>query len=277
MKSRNETEERLAVSETVGFVIIAGIIFMSIGIVFANGFPILEDTQESEHISNTEKTFNTLQGNVDEIVDREVPRRATEIRLFGSTISVGRSTAQLNVSNTTDPDPDEWGYNQRNSEALIYEHEGEQIIYEMGALIRASRDTDSSAMLREPGWVVRESDDLVILPIQRLRGGGSLSGDGSVRVRTSRGSTFNRNLLEETPPFGIGDETEEVEEFTIEITSEYADSWQDYFENLGRGNEDVNAIDTGEENVAQIEFEDDLVEDGKFILKDNEVEVELAQ
>lgn len=234
------------VSETIGFVIVMSIIFLSIGMVYANAIPVLEDTQEAEHISNSQKTFNTLQNNLNEVVERDVPRRGTEIRLYESTVTADEQTFWMNVSNETSPAPSDFVRN-RTSSNIMYKHEGERIIYENGAIIRSSRNRNGSGMIKEPDWTVRESngDVTVLIRYMRVISSGTISGDGTVLIRAR--DFGRRNPIEE--------ELRNKKEMTIRIKSEHAGAWERYFEELAEVDSGI-TVNTGVgPKQAEIEFD----------------------
>lgn len=262
---RNNSTDKEAVSEVVGYVIVVGIILLSIGIVYTNAIPALEQNRESEHISNTEKTFSTLQNNINEVAEREVPRRATELRLYDARMSVGESAMWMNVSaeDGTVPSLE----NSTDMSTIEYEHSGGRIVYENGAVMRTSRTDDGSAMLYDPGWTVREGpggDLTVIITNLRTGGFGSVGGDGSVLVRSRMDvNGVNRN--------GLETEIREESEMTIRIRSEHADAWGRYFEDLAEVDGDIQA-DTGiGPNQAEIEF--DLDSDDTVIYNEKIIRV----
>ncbi len=244
MIQRNQGDE-LGVSEVVGFIIVLGIVFMAIGMVYANAIPVLEDNREHQHITNTEKIFSTLDGNVDEITERDVSRRATHIRLFDSEVSLGNPTYQINVSGETGLSPD-WDI-VRGASTLTYEHGEEQIIYENGAVIRTSTARNDSAMLVEPGWTVRENEAAsatytAILQNVRFQGFQELSGDGPILVRKQ--ASLRSDVMKRI----------DSDDVTIRVTSEHADAWQAYFESIEDASTRINTRDVGDD-AAQIEFE----------------------
>jgi hypothetical protein len=230
-----------AVSETIGFVIILSLILLSIGTVYTNAMPVLENAQESEHLDNTEKTFGTLQSSMNELVEEGVPRRATEIRLYDSTLTANEQLMWMNVSNGTD------FVRNKTASTIIYEHEGERIVYENGAVIRSSTERSGSAMLKEPDWTVREDngDLTVIARSVRVISSGSLSGDGTVLVR-------GKIIGKRKPLYG---EVQDEKELTIRVKSEHSGAWERYFEDLADeapGKIDVNSV--GPER-GEIEFD----------------------
>jgi hypothetical protein len=76
------------VSETIGFVLILGIVITGIGIVTLYGYPILLQQQENANIKNMEKNLIVLQNDVKLLAYKSVPYRETTMQVSGGTLSV---------------------------------------------------------------------------------------------------------------------------------------------------------------------------------------------
>lgn len=228
--------DEMGVSEVVGYIIILGIVLGSVGIVFTNALPVLENTQEREHISNTERTFNTLQANINEIVEREVPQRATEMRLWDSTVMVDQDFSWINSTDETSPGSGDW--RNRSHNPIVYEMGEEKIVYENGAIIRVSGD--EMAMLSEPRWRFDDGRDAAVLPVVRTSGQSRVSGGGTVLVRAE--------VRNSRTPFGP-----ETDFTRFTINSSYDEAWERYFERLDEEHDIVTADGT------QIEVDADRI------------------
>jgi hypothetical protein len=133
------------VSEVLGFVLTFSLITMTIALVFTMGFGGLQDAQRAEQINNVERAFDVLDSNFKDIFIREAPRRTTEMRLGGGSLSyddrteivVYRGNESQNVSIAPNP--------------IVYQSEADsQVVYEAGAVFRT--DNGNSVMLNEPSF-----------------------------------------------------------------------------------------------------------------------------
>jgi hypothetical protein len=80
-----------AVSETLGYILIFGIMISTITAATVFGFGGLEDRQAVEKVTNVERAFDVLADNFGDISRYEESSRATEIRLAGGTIRLADS------------------------------------------------------------------------------------------------------------------------------------------------------------------------------------------
>lgn len=205
-----------AVSEVIGFVIILSIIFISIGIVYTNAIPGLENTEETEHLNNAERAMITLQSNVEEMLERGVPKRGTEMRLRAGELEMPEDDRALMVLNTTDVG----GLNTnitRSSVPITYSLGDRSVLYENGAVIR-NPSGNGSTMVRNPGWVMNDDRAMVTMVDTRLRGIGQRVGDGTAIVRMARGSTDT-----------VRTELSGSDTVNITVVSENSQAWEAYF------------------------------------------------
>lgn len=164
-------------TETLGFVLVFGLVVAVIGVTFATGFSGLQDVREVERLNNAERAFEVLADNLEDIVHRNAPRRATEIKVSDArlgfadpvTVDVSIDGAPLNWTFQVDP--------------LAYEAEAGEIVYSTGAVLR--HDGSGS------GLVASESTFLLganrtIVPIIQTRAGESsgVGGSTTVLIRT---------------------------------------------------------------------------------------------
>lgn len=191
-----------AVSEIIGFMIIFGVLLGTISLVYLNAVPRLGDVRDTEHVNNAERAFSVLQDNLNDIIVRGDQARGTEINIRDSELKVGGLT-WVNVSIGGER------YNNTLNR-IVYRVGGERVVYENGAVIRASGD--GSAMVFEPDW--RVTDDTVIVPVIRTSGNGSFVGSETILVRASGGiSSWDVN------------HSKTVE---ISVHSEYSRAWENY-------------------------------------------------
>ncbi len=92
-----------AVSETLDFVTLLGILVISMGLIGVAGYPIVQKVQESNYIENTKQSLIVLAANVNKVVLGQAPSQAVELKLYGGTLSLnesvnGSSTITINMT-----------------------------------------------------------------------------------------------------------------------------------------------------------------------------------
>jgi len=188
-----------AVSEVIGYMVIFGVISVSIAVVYVNLTPAIDQRQEFEQMKNAEATFTILKNNVDEVVYRDVPERATEIRLVDATVTLEGGPYWLNTTVTPGPPPEFdaddglGGYSVGNFSQVVpitYEKVDSTIQYENGAVFRGSEGNGS--MMHGPGWEFNEDEGIALLTSVATLGEGEVTGRDSVQVRTERESRETR-------------------------------------------------------------------------------------
>lgn len=209
-----------AVSEVIGYVIILGIVFLVFGLIFFNATALFSDTEDAERLENAQRSFTVLQSNVEEVVFGESPRKTTQVRLSGGSVSVGSERTRMILEVGGEE------VRNRTLSPIEYTFGDEGVTYENGAVFRQS--VGDVAMASEPGWVIRDntiSRDIVSIPGIRTFGGGSVGGGSTVSVRTeSAGDAFV-----------VSNDTANTANVTL--VSENAVAWNRYFEDLEDENE----------------------------------------
>jgi hypothetical protein len=212
-----------AVSEVIGFVLVLGIVFASIGIVYFNAIPALEVTENQEHTKNAERVFSVLQYNINDIAEKEVPERSTEMRMKGGTLTTVDGVTTINVTiengssgveyNTSDGDLG----GPIGTNRISYETPAAKVAYENGAVFRTSDDGETAGMISEPNWRIEDEGPIIISQVAIL-GASTVSGDGVSGI-TSEAFRKLGNFTQEDP-------SNEIE---IRMDSTYAGAWERYF------------------------------------------------
>ncbi len=152
------------VSETIGFVLILGIVITGIGMVTLYGYPILLQQQENANIKNMEKNMIVLQNDVKLLAYKSVPYRETSMQISGGYLQVippndllspvydsnlpGKSNFVITVGGTP-PHTYYTGLLQFNASST-----NEIIALQNGAVVTNgfSEVGSGSTMLSEPRW-----------------------------------------------------------------------------------------------------------------------------
>lgn len=217
-----------AQSNVLGFVLVFTVVVTTIGLVFAAAVPVLEGAQDRERVDNMERAFEILDDNVEDVVYREAPSRATEIRLSGGRLGVTGST-RMNVSVENDPNSP---YVAR-TRPITYADEGTTIRSSFGGVVRS--DGAGGTMVSEPEW--RVSEERAVLPlIVTAQATDDSSVGGSLTLLVVADAQRRTANGFETDPGNLST-------VTVTVTSAYPLAWARYFESTGVGSVSVSGDD----------------------------------
>ena len=201
-----------AQSDVLGFVFVFAIVVATIGLVFTAGFSGLQDARDVERVNNAERAFEVFQNNVEDMIDRGAPSRATEIKLAGASLGFGEPVT-LNVSEAGG------SFNtSQEIEPIVYDADtGTRIVYAGGAILRAQ--AGGEIITHPPEFVL--SADRTVVPIVKTRAeeSGGIGGDTTVLVRTD---VAQRNVL-------YANEGDPVT-LWMNLTTPRAEAWHDYLD-----------------------------------------------
>jgi hypothetical protein len=241
----------VAVSEVVGYVIIAGLILTSISIAYVNGYPALQDIRDHERQRSVQSAFSVLDDNLEDISTGGSIKRQTEMNLIGDSLGLDpdrKGWIDVSIRNSTGDELCNRACNVSYT-PVVYENSAsglssprapgpsgaqvniDQILYETGAVIRDPGE-GGSGMSDEPNWVVEE--DGVIINIISTRGSGTVVGDGTFSVVSEELST---DALVETDPDG------ELN-VTVTVGTDSPTAWEVYMNTT----EDVDRVDSDVQN-----------------------------
>lgn len=213
-----------AQSDAIGFVLVFSLIVLTVGTVYAAGYPALEEFRTGEQLENMERAFEVLDDNLDDLTREGAPSRATEIKLNGGTLAVNGSTTITVNATTTDPVRGENFTVSDESTPITYSEGDTTVVSAHGAVFR--QDGDAAVMRSEPGWVV--DDDHALIPLVVTdRTGDRVAFGGSSTVLV-RGQVTGRGVAGELVAAAGDDVT-----VTVTVESPRADAWKRYFESEG--------------------------------------------
>lgn len=206
---------RRGVSEALGFVFVFAIIVSTTGVVYTFGMGGLQDTRDVERVNNAERAFDVLATNVDDVVRRGAPSRATEVKLADARLDAGDAVV-INVSGERYGHPaDNFSYAVAPAPVVYDAGSGESLTFVSGAVVRAGADPNASAVVRRPGWLLDENATMVTLVTTRFPRGGQVAGSTTALVRVDRVST-------QVPVQRSADRYN----VTLTVTSPRAGAWQ---------------------------------------------------
>lgn len=202
-------------SELVGFVLIFGIVVLTVGLVTATGFAGVTNVQDYQRTTNVEGAFTALAGNVEEVVRGDAPSRATAIGITDASLSLEANSSGVDVA--VDGEQLDLGGANRTGTIVYDSGSNTAITYRSGALLR--RDGEDSVMFREPDFVI--TDEEVILPLTALSSdrASEIGGTSTVDVQARH---------EETTVVADGEPVADT--VTITMGTPHVDAWTRYFE-----------------------------------------------
>lgn len=133
---------RRALSDTLGYVLIFGIVVSTVAVVYVGGFDALDGARDTQRFDNAERAFDVFDGNVEDLTVRGAPSRATELRLADASLGFG-APVSFNVTvyepGNVSGGPINWY--QRTMRPVVYQaSSGSKLVYANGALFRQYGD-----------------------------------------------------------------------------------------------------------------------------------------
>lgn len=207
-------ENNEGVSESIGFILIFGLVLTGIALITLYGYPMLTQQQSNADVRNMEQTMVVLQNDMKALCFKNVPYKETALQVSGGSLAVVNATStgpRLNITangTTTKFSPGMLVYTSNGQDATI--------ALENGAVIRAQ--AGGSAMIAEPRWFFDKSSKTLVINLINLTGSPmSSTGMGNVRLKLNSSSTFRDD------DFGSG------KEVTINITDQtFSKAWENY-------------------------------------------------
>ncbi|APH39169.1 hypothetical protein BHR79_06510 [Methanohalophilus halophilus] len=211
MYQMNNFMDDRAVSEVVGFILIFGIVVLSIGMIYTVGYPILSSNMEASVFESSEQSFVVLQSNMETVAFNELPVKTMKFKLYSSSLGLS------NKSNITidypgiDSSPQAIG-------TVEYGKNDKRIVYENGAVFKYYPGQRVVLTSAPPIFTSKlDSENITTITVIRTSGNSFQSGSG---VSTLKMSYNNSSLTTNSS----------VNNLTITINSEFASLWKEYLE-----------------------------------------------
>ena len=170
-----------AVSEVVAFVLIFGMILVSVGLLYTVGFQAMHDYQENEQLTNAERAMDALSDNFNDVLRYSgVDQRYGEISMREGTVTTSGDGTIITIETENNVLGEE--YDEINLGEFRYHDGGESVAYEGGGLVRA--DETGSAVLKQPRIVCK--DETAIISLVSITGG-----DHSIQSSEGLGVTMS--------------------------------------------------------------------------------------
>jgi hypothetical protein len=193
---------REAVSESIGYLIIFGLILTGIGLITLYGYPLLMQQESSANMRNMEQTMIVLQNDIKALTYKLANYKETSLRVSGGSLSLfgTANTLQKFKIKTSDGSmdqdvffPGEFRYLSTSDNTVI--------ALENGAVIEKPLAQNGSFMLADPRWYLDNTSGrrtLVInfMNLSTVASANQLlseTGVGTVRMRLARTNMTTRS------------------------------------------------------------------------------------
>jgi hypothetical protein len=227
-----------AVSETVSYVIIAGLILSSMSIAYLNGYPALVDARDEERQKTVASAFSVFDDNMEDLSAGGSVKRNTEVNLVGDSLGADGENAgwvRVRMLNDTGVDICNRGCNV-SFDPVVYRNSAEgltnpvspgpdgavvgtdEILYENGAVIRNPAG-NGSTMVEEPNWVIRDG---VIISAVGTRVSNRVTGDGTFRVSATQQGSYSL----------VGEPQSGDLNVSVTVSTENPTAWETYIGSL---------------------------------------------
>ncbi|HOS82998.1 MAG TPA: hypothetical protein PK445_09775 [Methanolinea sp.] len=207
------------VSETVGFIIIFGIVMTGIGMVTLLGYPALLQQQQEANIRNMEKTLIVLQTDLNSIAFKNVPYQETTVQVSGGTLSILKDLPDRPYFSLQIPGVGERVF--RTGKLKYISDDGTTISLENGAVVKRYNGIEGSVMISKPRWFYDSTTHTVVIPMITINGSQDFSqtGIGTVSMKLTDIHEFSYN---------IADETQTSISYYNYIEDDYYRAWEQY-------------------------------------------------
>jgi len=199
------------VSDVVGFVLVFALVTATVGVVYTTGIQGLTGSRDVERVNNAERAFDVFANNVDDVIRRGAPSRATEVKLADADLHYG---APVTVNLTLTGSGKSYAAEFR---PIVYgSGTGSRVVYSDGAVIREQRN--GAVLIRDPPFVLGEQTVVPYL-VTRPQGVSSVAGSRTVLIRTVLASR-HVFVAESNGPYTV----------RLNVTSARAVVWKRYLE-----------------------------------------------
>ncbi len=215
------TDER-GVSEVLSYILVFSVVAVTIAFVLGDGLGAVSTTQQNARIDAAQSGVAILDKGIEAVYQTGVPRRATELKPNGGTLSVGdRLDIDLAVSQGG---TDLFEYGSASSR-FTHTIDDQSVGLALGARFRSG----SGGVAMTAGPPFHFGDERTSLPVVLLTGADSVSTGSPVQIVAS---SQNEELLDHRTA-GPGSGTPYTVEIAIETTPERAAAWNRYFQREG--------------------------------------------
>ena len=208
-----EDRRNAAVSETLGYILLFGIVTLSMGVIYAIGYPALQTNMDANVFESAEQNFIVLQSNMERVAFDQTPVKVLKLKLQSSSIGV---TNESSISVTSDGSS--WNY---STGEIVFSKDGKTISYEMGGVFK-KYPREATVMVSEPPIYVTsfENTSVTNIGIVSVNGDSQLSGKGIATINLRHNSSGMYMSPTKT-------------NVSVDIYTNHPFKWEEYLEEMG--------------------------------------------
>ncbi len=208
----NDRQDR-AVSETVGFILMFGIVIISMSFIYVMGYPLLQSNMDTSVFESAEQSFIVVRSDMKMVAFEQVPVKVMKMKMHSSMLLFDNSSSIV-----IRYDGNTLNY---STGSIRYVKDDNELIYENTAVMK-SYSQGGDLMVSEPSIYSTSIDNVNITTfgIVRARGTGSLSGSSIVDLRMQHNSS---SLIK----------TDGITDVNLTINSDYATLWNEHLQETG--------------------------------------------
>ncbi|MDG6244216.1 MAG: hypothetical protein QCH31_07470 [Methanolobus sp.] len=209
-----EDRSNAAVSETLGYILLFGIVTLSMGTIYAIGYPALQSNIDANIFESAEQNFIVLQSNMDRVAFDQTPVKVLKLKLQSSAIAVNNESSM-----TID-----WGGASQTVTGegeIQFQKDSKTLTYEMGAVFKKYPREGTVIVSKPPIYTSRiNNQDIVTIGLVSVNGNSYIAGKGIATLTLGHNSS-NMEM------------TDTLTNVTVAINSSHATKWAEYLEDIG--------------------------------------------
>ncbi len=218
-----------AVSESVGYIILVGILVTVVSIVLMIGYPIFQSSIQEGHMQNMQEAFYLLSANANKVAMYESPTQSAELQLNGGALSIN-DTGFFEITYYDSSNNIIGTNNTTNLIVMEYKLGDNTVAYILGGV--CSGYGYSSTMLSKPSMYEYTNTDghtTIVVPVTTFQNSiGAIGGTGTVRVIINS-PYYSKTLNSVSYPAAV--HYDYVYHISIRMKSDYNQCFKAYFEN----------------------------------------------
>ncbi|CAJ35803.1 DUF7289 family protein [Methanocella arvoryzae] len=225
MKGSTRTSDA-GVSESIGYIMISGILITSFILISTVGYPIFNAYIDEGHMKNVQESFDILAYNGNNVAMHNLPYASSEIKMYGGTLAT-RDTGYINISYYSDNAgtmPNILGFDNRTLTVLEYTKNTNRVAYVDGGVYALWND--GSTMIREPE-IYSNGETFVYNEVPLMYSYVFISGNGPVQLTFS--TPYYSKMSQSVYSVGAKSITG-VHHIRITISGDYAEAIGNYMQ-----------------------------------------------
>lgn len=224
-----------AVSETIGYILIFGIMMTGIGLITLYGYPLLLNEQANANIKNMERNMIVLQSDINSLTYKNVPYAETTMQVSGGTLFIKNpdsSSQYFQIKNGSGTDLIDDTLNRFAPGEIAFRSDTENVILGLqnGGVVKWQ--LGGSTMLSNPRWYFDSTTGTLVVTLIQVYSDSDLSQTGIGTVSMSVSELYP--LVEQENPGTV----------TIEYHDnfDYFTAWRNYFNTFAATSSQVVSI-----------------------------------